>query len=95
VSRWLLFTYRLPAEPSAPRVAVWRALQKLPGAYLHDGAYLVAHGALAEVALESLAHDVRNDGGEASLLWVQEADDERHLQARLRAAKAGAEKRAR
>jgi hypothetical protein len=93
-ARWLLLSYKMPAEPSAPRVAVWRALQKLDGAYLHDGLFAMRAGDLALVTLRELAHDVRNLGGEANVLEVERTDDERHLNGRVAAATATDEKRA-
>jgi hypothetical protein len=67
VSAVLLFTYHLPKEPSAPRVAVWRALKKLPGHYLVDGLYALPISELYEMELLELVHDVRNYGGKAAL----------------------------
>lgn len=80
---WVLLAYKLPREPSAPRVAVWRALQRLGGAYLLDGAYVVKRDAAAALALEQLAHDIRNWGGEASVLDIAKVDDPGHFLARL------------
>src|SRR5688500_11501901 len=34
---WVLLAYRLPREPSAPRLAVWRKLKRLGVAQLLDG----------------------------------------------------------
>jgi hypothetical protein len=85
-AKWLLLLYRIPSEPSAPRVAAWRALKRMDGAYLQDGAYVAKPTEANRQALESLAHDIRNWGGEASLLDVAKADDERHLAGRVKAA---------
>lgn len=86
MARWLLFSYRLPAKPPGPRLAVWRALQRMDGGYLHDGAFLAPFDDAAQDAFAHLAHDVRNDGGEASVLRIQDADDPRHLEQRLKGA---------
>lgn len=67
MSRLLLFVYRLPSSPSAPRVALWRALKRLPGTYLRDGVYTVAATRLHLEELRHLAHDVRNEGGTADV----------------------------
>lgn len=83
---WLLLVYRLPSEPSAPRVAVWRALKQLPGGYLQDGTFAAPDSEASEVQLGILAHDIRNLGGDASLLHADRVDDERHLRSRLAAA---------
>ena len=82
----LLLLYRLPSEPSAPRVAVWRALKRLPGGYLQDGVYALALTPANRLVLDRIAHDIRNNRGDASVIEVVNPDDERHLAARLRAA---------
>jgi hypothetical protein len=37
LGRWVLLAYRLPREPSNPRVGVWRKLERLGVARLGDG----------------------------------------------------------
>jgi hypothetical protein len=37
ITQWVLLAYRLPREPSAPRLAVWRSLKRLGAAQLLDG----------------------------------------------------------
>lgn len=76
MARWLLFLYRLPSHPSAPRVAVWRALKRLPGAYLQDGVFAIRHSQLHSMELRNLAHDVRNYGGQAILVETTNIDGE-------------------
>lgn len=84
MSRWILFLYRMPREPSAPRVAVWRALKRMEdGAYLQDGVFAIRHSPLHAQALDDLAHDVRNDGGEATVVETSKLDDEPHFKERL------------
>ncbi len=34
---WVLLSYRLPREPSTPRIAVWRKLKRLGVAQISDG----------------------------------------------------------
>ena len=34
---WVLLSYRLPREPSTPRIAVWRKLRRLGVAQISDG----------------------------------------------------------
>ena len=44
---WVLLCYRLPREPSTPRITVWRKLKRLGVAQLSDGLVtLPAAGAL-------------------------------------------------
>ncbi|MCA1811662.1 MAG: hypothetical protein LC623_06585 [Halobacteriales archaeon] len=82
---WTLLLYRLPPNPSAPRVAAWRALKRLPGGYLQDGTFVAPSTDETDLQLHILAHDIRNQGGEASLLHCDRVDDARHLKARLAA----------
>lgn len=99
MARWTLLVYRLPSEPSAPRVAVWRALQRLSGGYLQDGTYVAPQSDETDLELGILAHDIRNSSGHASILRIDEVDDEAHFKERLAlglkplpAAKAAAQK---
>ena len=42
---WVLLSYRMPREPSTPRIAVWRRLRQLGAAQLGDGLVaLVSNG---------------------------------------------------
>ena len=34
---WLLLTYKVPAEPSARRIAIWRKLKGMGAIYLQNG----------------------------------------------------------
>jgi len=69
-SDWVLLAYRMPREPSAPRVTVWRKLRRLGAVQLVDG--LVALPANAETveAFGWLADEVIDAGGEA---WTWQA----------------------
>lgn len=63
---WSLLLVTLPTQPNAVRLRVWRALKALGCAALRDGAYVLpAHEA---AALEALAAEVRQNGGQASVL---------------------------
>src|SRR5213080_3282008 len=37
VGQWVLLAYRLPRDPSTPRIALWRTLRRLGAAQLLDG----------------------------------------------------------
>jgi hypothetical protein len=62
---WALLAYRMPREPSAPRVTVWRKLRRLGAVQVVDG--LVALPATAETVegFGWLADEVVDAGGEA------------------------------
>ena len=66
---WVLLCYRLPREPSTPRSAVWRTLKRLGVAQLGDGLVALPADARTREALEWVAEDVVDNGGEA-MLWV-------------------------
>jgi hypothetical protein len=70
-SKWLLLAYRIPREPSTPRIALWRKLRQLGAAQIVDG--LVALPATAETReqFDWLAQSVRESAGDA---WVWESE---------------------
>jgi len=78
---WVLLAYRLPREPSAPRVTVWRKLRRLGAVQLVDG--LVALPASAETveAFDWLADEVIEAGGEA---WTWRASGSKRQDRQLR-----------
>src|SRR5215211_5365305 len=87
-AQWVLLAYRLPREPSTPRIAIWRKLKRLGAAQLLDG--LVALP-LDSRNREWLAEEVTEAAGEATL-WLGElgsAAQERELAARMSEAVAG------
>ena len=59
--------YRIPREPSRPRVAVWRKLRDLGALYLQDGVAALPEDAMTREQLEWLQLRVREAGGEATL----------------------------
>ena len=66
---WVLFVYRLPREPSNPRVVLWRKLRRLGVAQLNDGLVALPADTRSKEQLEWLADEVIEAGGEASI-WV-------------------------
>jgi len=65
--RWLILIYRIPREPSRPRVAVWRKLKALGALYLQDGVVALPDDAVTREQLEWLQLRVKEAGGEATL----------------------------
>jgi hypothetical protein len=83
--QWVLLAYRMPREPSTPRIAVWRKLRRLGVAQIVDGLVAVPEGASNLEQLGWVANDILDAGGEAQL-WTAElnsAKQERELVARL------------
>jgi hypothetical protein len=67
--QWVLLAYRLPREPSTPRIALWRALRRLGAAQLPDGMVALPADARTREQLEWLADSVLEAGGQATV-WI-------------------------
>jgi hypothetical protein len=84
-TQWVLLAYRLPREPSTPRIALWRKLRRLGAAQVVDGLAALPLDARNREQLEWLAEEIVEAGGEASI-WVGElgsAVQARELAARM------------
>src|SRR3954470_6216916 len=68
---WALLAYRLPREPSTPRIALWRALRRLGVGQIVDGLVALPADARTREQLEWLAEAVTQAGGEASVWLAQ------------------------
>lgn len=82
---WVLLTYRLPREPSTPRITLWRKLRQLGVAQLGDGLVALPADARTQEQLVWLTEFVREAGGAASL-WAAKPlspSDEREIAARM------------
>src|SRR5881628_250808 len=83
--QWVLLAYRLPREPSTPRIALWRKLRRLGAAQVLDGLAALPLDARNREQLEWLADEVVEAGGEATI-WVGQlasAAQERELASRM------------
>jgi hypothetical protein len=82
--RWVFLAYRLPREPSTPRITLWRKLRRLGAVQVVDNLVALPMDARTREQLEWLADEVVEAGGEASI-WLAEtasAAQERALAAR-------------
>jgi hypothetical protein len=69
VSRpWLLLTYKVPPEPAAKRIALWRRLKGMGAVYLQNGVCLLPKTDDHARRLKMLENDVAEMGGEAVIL---------------------------
>nr|WP_255426306.1 Chromate resistance protein ChrB [Pseudonocardia sp. C8] len=59
--------YRVPREPSTPRIAIWRRLKRLGVAQLGDGLIALPADARTQEQLEWVAEEVEQAGGTASV----------------------------
>ncbi|MGI5240455.1 Chromate resistance protein ChrB [Dactylosporangium sp. CA-139066] len=87
---WVMLCYRLPREPSTPRITVWRKLRRLGVAQLADGLVTLPADARTREQLEWIADEIVEAGGEASIWLARPASavQERDLAARMAAARA-------
>lgn len=65
--KWLLLTYKIPPEPSAKRVYIWRKLKRI-GALLHqESCWVLPSNPRTREQLQWLATEIIEMGGEATL----------------------------
>jgi hypothetical protein len=86
-TRWVLLAYRLPREPSTPRITLWRHLRRLGVAQIADGVVALPLDARTRERLDWLAEEVVENGGEATV-WLAEpgsSAQERTLAAQMAA----------
>lgn len=62
---WVLLAYRMPREPSTPRIAVWRKLRRLGALQLVDGLVALPADPASIEAFDWLADEVLEAGGDA------------------------------
>ena len=71
VQRWLLLVYRIPREPTAGRVFVWRKLKQLGAVALQDAAWVLPLTPRTREQFQWLATEISELQGEA-VLWEAE-----------------------
>ena len=65
---WVVLVYKIPREPAAGRVYVWRKLKRLGALLLHDAVWLLPETPWTREQFQWLAVEIRELGGEA-LVW--------------------------
>jgi len=73
VKRWMLLVYKIPREPSAGRVQVWRKLKQLGAIALQDAAWVLPQTARTRELLHWLSVEITELGGEAILFDADQA----------------------
>jgi hypothetical protein len=88
---WVLLSYRVPREPSTPRIAIWRKLKRLGVAQVGDGLVALPADARTREQLDWLAEEVVEAGGSATMWLARPATigAERELAAGMTAARVG------
>ena len=84
----MLLAYRLPREPSTPRISLWRSMRRLGAGQIADGVVALPLDARTRERFDWLAQDVIENGGEATV-WLAEpgsAAQERALASAMAAA---------
>ena len=66
---WIMLSYRIPREPSTPRIAVWRRLKALGVAQIGDGLVGLPYDASTKESLEWVANMVEEADGRATI-WI-------------------------
>ena len=67
-TRWLLLTYKVPAEPAAKRVGLWRRLKGMGAVYLQNGVCLLPRTDDHARRLKMIENDITEMGGESVIL---------------------------
>jgi hypothetical protein len=86
---WVLLSYRMPREPSTPRITIWRKLKRLGVAQLGDGLIALPADARTREQLDWIAEEIVESGGTATVWLAQPATlpQERELAAAMAAAR--------
>jgi len=73
-NKWILLLYGLPTKKGAARVNLWRQLKKCGALALKTSAYLLPDKGEHHERLQWLAQQVREGGGEATIIHVSEIE---------------------
>jgi hypothetical protein len=86
---WVLLSYRMPREPSTPRITIWRKLKRLGVSQLSDGLIALPADARTREQLDWIAEEIVECGGSATVWLAQPATlaQERELAAAMAAAR--------
>jgi len=89
LSNWLIICYRVATEPSALRVATWRALKQMGAVKLGDGVYFLPNTPIFSGELEGLRARIQAGSGSAVVVIADglSEDDEASLRAAFLAAR--------
>src|SRR5262245_23357936 len=68
MSSWVVLVYKIPREPAAGRVYVWRKLKRLGALLVHDAVWLLPDTPWTREQFQWLAVEIRELEGEA-LVW--------------------------
>jgi hypothetical protein len=69
MTTWLLLIYKVPNEPSARRVYVWRKLKGMGAILVQDSAWVLPATALTREKMQWLATEIKDMDGGTATLW--------------------------
>lgn len=75
MNNWSLLITSLPTENATVRMRVWRSLKASGAAVLRDGVYLMPELVPCRETLDAIGVEVRESGGTALVLRIEEPDD--------------------
>lgn len=67
MKRWLLLIYRIPREPTAGRVFVWRKLKQLGAIALQDAVWVLPQTQRTQEQFQWLAAEIKELNGDTTL----------------------------
>ena len=65
MSTWLLLNYKLPPNPSALRVYIWRKMKRLGAVLLHDAVWVLPDSPRTAEQVQWLTAEILERGGKA------------------------------
>jgi hypothetical protein len=65
MNTWLLLHYKLPSQPSALRVYIWRKLKRIGAILLHDTVWVLPDTPRTAEQIQWLAAEIQEMGGNA------------------------------
>lgn len=71
-TKWLFLVHRIPRDPSAGRVFVWRKLQQLGAISIQDAIWVLPKSAKNQEQFQWLSSEIREFNGQA-MLWEAQA----------------------
>ncbi|MDI6601333.1 Chromate resistance protein ChrB [Calorimonas adulescens] len=74
--RWLLFIYKVPAEPSTARVNIWKKIKELGAVSLQQSVYILPDDQSVRPGLEALKKQIAGYAGDAKILTTDTLDVE-------------------
>jgi hypothetical protein len=69
MTTWLLLIYKVPNEPSARRVYVWRKLKGMGALLIQDSAWVLPANAQTREKMQWLATEIKEMEGGTAMLW--------------------------